>query len=662
MGDIQRQLDRILNLLFGSRYNPLYRAGQIAVTFFVIASTTGLYLCFFYRLGDPYTSILDIQNSVWIGRWVRSLHRYSSDGMIVAVIFHVLRMFAEKKTFGPRTLAWISGVFLLVLTWLTGWTGFVLVWDEHAQALAVAGARIFDSLGVFPDSIGRSFSGETDAAASFFFLNLFLHIVIPLGMIFGLWFHTSKIAAARWFPEREILIGLGGLLIGISVLYPAPLGDRAHLLSVPARYPLDLFFNFWIVFADENPFFVFLGFTAISAMLGAVPWLLKPRAAKRPSPSFNDPKICQGCSQCVEDCPYDAISMMDLAVDEKMKNVATVRPDLCVSCGLCSGACAPITMGPEGLKGGDQLAAAKAFLAANGQVEGNRILIVTSGEQTGVTKRLRRLVSRNPKMLLYEVDCTSIQHVLVYEALAPHFSAVVIAGCPSGGCSRKEGPSLLRQRLSGEKEPTFRHHHLREKVHLFEVGEGEESWLISQADALLKGRNVVDVSIKSRLTAMMAGGAVLVAIAALTRWSSPPAMPEGILRLSIRLPAQSQTSCRPLTPEEARAPKHMQPPNICEHRPLKYRLKLTVADILVLDEEIHPGGWRRDRPIYVNKDIKLTPHEQSVHLSLLPDEEAPETVARLLFEGSVNIRAGTAALLYYSPESKEILLKGGRNE
>ena len=44
--------------------------------------------------------------------------------------------------------------------------------------------------------------GDAPVPSQFFFMNLFLHVAIPLGMVCFLWLHTARLARAAWFPER----------------------------------------------------------------------------------------------------------------------------------------------------------------------------------------------------------------------------------------------------------------------------------------------------------------------------------------------------------------------------------------------------------------------------------------------------------------------------
>lgn len=74
-------------------------------------------------------------------------------------------------------------------------------------------------------------------------------------------------------------------------------------------------------------------------------------------------KHCTGCSQCYQDCPFDALSMVEREIPSRVTDVvARVDPALCVSCGICSGSCAPMGLGPPLRTGRDQLGDAETFL------------------------------------------------------------------------------------------------------------------------------------------------------------------------------------------------------------------------------------------------------------------------------------------------------------
>jgi hypothetical protein len=69
-------------------------------------------------------------------------------------------------------------------------------------------------LPLFPEPPDRAFVGDTPVPAQFFFMNLFLHVAVPLGMVFFLWLHTARLARAAWFPERRVMLGaLAGFVL-----------------------------------------------------------------------------------------------------------------------------------------------------------------------------------------------------------------------------------------------------------------------------------------------------------------------------------------------------------------------------------------------------------------------------------------------------------------
>src|SRR6266545_3861422 len=78
-------------------------------------------------------------------------------------------------------------VVALFLVLVCGWTGFVMVWDVQGQVLAQEGARLFDVLPIFAEPIGRAFVGERAIPGAFFFLNLFAHIALPIGLGLLVW-------------------------------------------------------------------------------------------------------------------------------------------------------------------------------------------------------------------------------------------------------------------------------------------------------------------------------------------------------------------------------------------------------------------------------------------------------------------------------------------
>jgi len=439
--------DAACNRLYGWRGNPLYQSGTIVVALLVVLFVTGIWLLLFYRIGSPYESVARLTDMPIAGNWVRGLHRYATDATLVATLIHLLRMFAQGRSWGPRTLAWVSGVALLALIFICGWTGYVMVWDEFGQSLAREGARMLDTLPVLSEPVSRIFTGERPVSSAFFFVNLFAHVALPLGLAVGLWIHVSRIARTNLLPPRPLMWTVIGVLFAVSVVRPIGMEPAASAFRLPESVTSDLFYAFWLPASRAVPGSVALGAGLLAfAALAFVPRLTR-RLADRPAPSSVNEEICVGCRQCAADCPYEAIEMIP-RVSVRSDEVARVDPMKCVSCGICAGSCAPMGVGPTGRTGRDQLGAVRAFIAEPARRHGE--LVVVGCDRTA--PELSRVV-RDAGAVFYPVDCAGSLHTSVIELLVRSGSGgVMVLACPPRDCWNREGPRWLSERVYQDRE------------------------------------------------------------------------------------------------------------------------------------------------------------------------------------------------------------------
>lgn len=443
-----RPADAALNRLYQWRGNPLYQSGTIVVLLLLVLLATGLWLLLFYRVGAPWESVARLTGDRWTGNWVRALHRYASDAALLATAFHGLRMLAQGRDWGPRTLAWVSGVVLLGFLMICGVTGFVMVWDEFGALLAQEGARIVDALPILSEPIGRAFVGERPVQSVFFFLNLFVHVGLPLGMALGLWLHVSRVARPVLLPPPRLAWTIAGVLFGVSLLRPLGITPEASPFLLPGTITVDWFYGFWLPLTRALPAGAVWG-AALLAGAGALllPLAARRRGADRPPPSTVDPALCTGCRQCGLDCPYDAITMLP-RTDGRAEVVASVDPRLCVSCGICAGSCAPMGVGPPGRTGRDQLETIRRFMTDPDRRTGD-VVVMTCGHGAGHLAEALRAHGA----AVYPVDCAGNLHTSVIEfALRAGAGGVLVASCPPRDCQNREGPAWLIERIYHDRE------------------------------------------------------------------------------------------------------------------------------------------------------------------------------------------------------------------
>jgi Pyruvate/2-oxoacid:ferredoxin oxidoreductase delta subunit/coenzyme F420-reducing hydrogenase delta subunit len=435
--------DAFCNRLYGQRFNPLYQSGTIAVALYLVLALTGVWLLLFYRVGAPWESVSRITADPWMGNWVRGVHRYASDLALVATLVHAFRMFAERRSWGPRALAWCTGVILTGLLLFCGWTGYVMVWDTFGQALARDGARMLDALPFLSEPTGRAFTGEQPLPTAFFFLNLFAHVGIPLGMGVAFLLHVKHLARPLLLPPRPILWLTVATVVAMAVLAPLTMAPRADPFVLAPEVTADVFFAFWMPITrrlDGGTALLLAG--AVTLGLLAVPAVMARLARGSRPPSMVDEEVCVECVQCTLDCPYGAITMVE-RTGPRTDLVARVSPDLCVSCGICAGSCAPMGIGPPGRTGRDQLAEVRRFMAAPERRTGE-IVVVCCEHGAGALASTLTSAGAVP----YPIDCAGNLHSSVVELLVRGGSGgVLVASCPPRDCWNREGPKWLHERI-----------------------------------------------------------------------------------------------------------------------------------------------------------------------------------------------------------------------
>jgi ferredoxin len=467
------RLDAVFNRVYTSRYNPLYHSGALVVACFLVLCTTGLYLLLFYRIGSPYASVERITGQPYSGRWIRSLHRYVSDLAVVAALIHALRMALQDRAWGPRALAWISGVVLFGTFLVCGWTGYVMVWDDQALLLAVEGARLFDVLPLFSEPISRTFVGERPMPSAFFFLNLFAHIAVPVGILLILWIHVSRLARTYLTPPKPLLWGTVGIFTALAVAWPVGLGPEADPLVRPERVVLDLFYSFWLPLSRSvPPELSWLGLLSAVGLFMAVPRLTRPGKKRALVPSYVDPRLCTGCEQCYHDCPYEAISMVPRD-DDRPYAVGLVDPAKCVSCGICAGSCAPMGVGPAARTGRDQLGEVKEFISRHEPGPADVVLVACQRTAAGWG------ATSFAGAPVFPVTCAGAMHSSVVEYLVRAGSGgVMVVSCHPRDCWNREGVVWMEERLYNGREAELKDRVDRTRLRVSYAAEQERGKLV----------------------------------------------------------------------------------------------------------------------------------------------------------------------------------------
>jgi ubiquinol-cytochrome c reductase cytochrome b subunit len=176
----------------GARWRYVF--GSCLAFVFSLQLITGLLLMTAYSPGDStaWGSVYFIQYRMEFGWFIRGLHHFGSQGMVVLLGLHMLQVVLAGAHLPPREINWWLGMLLLGVTLGLSLTGYLLPWDQKGYWATQVATNIAANLPV----IGRTLSKILVGGASYghhtltrFFA---LHVgILPLTLILLLVAHIA---------------------------------------------------------------------------------------------------------------------------------------------------------------------------------------------------------------------------------------------------------------------------------------------------------------------------------------------------------------------------------------------------------------------------------------------------------------------------------------
>ncbi|MGI9259386.1 MAG: cytochrome b N-terminal domain-containing protein [Gammaproteobacteria bacterium] len=467
---IFERIESRFDFIFTPACNPFYQLGSLGWFLYWIVVVSGIYVYLFFDTGvtQAFESLQRITHEQWYaGGIMRSLHRYASDGLVVVVVVHLLREYALDRLRGRRWFAWVTGVPLLWFIYVCGITGYWLVWDTLAQYVAIATSEWLDALPFFGEPIAANFASSSTLSGRFFTLLVYMHIAIPLFMLFLMWVHIQRHAGAKTNPHRVLGIGTLVSLLALSIVSPAVSQAPANLDAVPATVNLDWFYLALYPLFDSIPggtlWLIVLGSTA---MLMALPWLPPLRGREA---AVVDLENCNGCARCYFDCPFSAITMGARTDGLPYEAQAIVNVSHCVSCGICAGACPTSTpfRRMSALSPGIQLAnqtiasLREQVLDESRRLSGKPRVVLFCCEQSAAAETFA-----GPDVGVVTMPCVGMLPPSFVDFVLSRDLAegVFVSGCQETDCYYRFGGDWTRQRLAGTRDPYLRARVPRERL------------------------------------------------------------------------------------------------------------------------------------------------------------------------------------------------------
>lgn len=236
----------------------------------LILGVTGI-LEMFYYVPTPEGAALSVQTIAYLvpfGGFIRNLHYWSAQLLLIVSAVHLLRVVFTAAYSHPRRFNYLLGLVLFVLAILLNFTGYILRWDVDICYPLLTGTNLLKTIPLIGDFLHRIAIGSGEACASGLLRMYVWHIfglTFPL-IILGVW-HAFRVRrdggiavpppqvrtdnariSRNELVRREILAMfiVGIALILLSSFIPAPIAaamTKANSMTGEAKAP---WFFLWV--------------------------------------------------------------------------------------------------------------------------------------------------------------------------------------------------------------------------------------------------------------------------------------------------------------------------------------------------------------------------------------------------------------------------------
>jgi quinol-cytochrome oxidoreductase complex cytochrome b subunit len=177
-------------------FSATWYLGTLTLGTFFILVITGVLLMLYYHPSTPqaYADMKDLQFVVSSGLFLRNLHRWAAQAMVLLVFAHMFKVFYRGAYRPPREFNWVIGVVLLLVTLLLSYTGYLLPWDQLAFWAITVGSNISSAVPLVGAKIHFLLLGGNQVNANALLRFYVLHcVILPLTAILFIAVHLWRI-------------------------------------------------------------------------------------------------------------------------------------------------------------------------------------------------------------------------------------------------------------------------------------------------------------------------------------------------------------------------------------------------------------------------------------------------------------------------------------
>jgi len=284
------------------RFTHTFGLGGMSLVLLALLALTGSLLLLGYTPvpGDAYASIERLEGEVLFGAFVRAIHHWSANLLVLVAGLHLLRVYFTGGFLDGRGLNWVVGLVLFAAIAASAFTGYLLPWDQLAYwAVTIVTGMAGYVPWAGPALAGLLRGGEEIGPATLGTYYALHTQWLPVLLFAGAGFHFWRVRRAKgvvlpsdarrdeqgrpeqvaflphllWREAATALLLTAGVTL-FAALVRAPLGPAANpgLSPNPAKAPW-YFLGFQELLVHLHPLFAVVVVPALGALaLCALPW------------------------------------------------------------------------------------------------------------------------------------------------------------------------------------------------------------------------------------------------------------------------------------------------------------------------------------------------------------------------------------------------------
>lgn len=189
------------------KFTYTWGLGGLSILLLAVLVGTGIMLMFVYTPtpATAYSDMQALQTEVNFGQFIRNLHHWSGNLLVVVTFLHMLRVFFTGGFRPPREFNWVLGMMLLLLVVAANFTGYLLPWDQLAYWAITVGTSLLSYVPLVGEEISYFILGGPEVSGATLTTFYGLHVaIIPLIIFFIASFHIWRVRKDTLTIPREI--------------------------------------------------------------------------------------------------------------------------------------------------------------------------------------------------------------------------------------------------------------------------------------------------------------------------------------------------------------------------------------------------------------------------------------------------------------------------